>query len=216
MAICKLCNHENPDDSQFCANCGNNLQSTSLESEKVEETKTEEVKTEAPEAAPAAPSETPAGNQPEILAPVTAEVVSQTPAVVPIVPPTGAGAAQQPYVAAEGPNSQHFEGANAVPFNTKDQAAYAQKMLNPNKPDYENVCVLALVFGFLGFFFNPLYLISLTAIILGIIGHANQGSKKTLGMVGWILGLASLCCQLFFDLVCAAATCGWGSIVFCF
>ena len=131
--------------------------------------------------------------------------------------PSGTTVTQpQPYVATQGPNSQYYEPANTVPFNSKDQQAYAQKMANPNKPDYENVCVLAVVFGILGFFFNPLYLSSLAAIVLGIIGHANQGSKKSLGLAGWILGLCALCLQLFFDLFCAAATCGWGSIVFCF
>ena len=47
-----------------------------------------------------------------------------------------------------------------------------------DKPDYQTVCLLALIFGIVGFFFNPLYLVSLTALILGIIGHINMGTKK--------------------------------------
>ena len=186
MAICKLCNHENPDDSQFCANCGNIL----------------DTKNEAP------------ANKPEVLAPVTAEVVSQNPVipVPPVAPQPQMQPQPQPYVAQEGPNSQHYGGPNSVPFNTVDQAAYQKKMLNPNKPDYENLCVIAFVFGILGFFFDPLYLISLAAIIMGIIGHANMGSKKTLGMLGWILGLASLICQIIFDFVCSVSTCGIGLV----
>ncbi|MBP5492778.1 MAG: hypothetical protein J6Y08_08030 [Clostridiales bacterium] len=193
MAICKLCNHENPDDSKFCLNCGNAL---------------EDVISDASAQSAPAP-------QPEVLQPTTAEVISQTPAVIPPapgqLPPQGQSAPQpQPYVAVEGPNSQHYENANSVPFNYRDQQEYAQRMANPNKVDHENVCVLALVFGILGFFFNPLYLISLTAIILGVIGHANQGSKKTLGMIGWILGICSFVTQLILDIFC---TFGFG--IFC-
>ena len=220
MAICKLCNHENPDGMQFCANCGNVLDvSSAAVSEAVSSAtdKPDDILT--PVTTGAVPTSSTASITPpqaETLAPV---------ALVPTAPSAGqqgAGPAQgqapqaQPYVAAQGPNSQYYEPANTVPFNAKDQAAYQQQILRGNRPDYENVCVLALVFGLLGFFFNPLYLVSIAAIVLGIIGHVNNGSKKSLAMVGWILGIASLVIQLFFDFVCAAATCGWGSIVFCF
>ncbi|MBO4474432.1 MAG: hypothetical protein J5750_05895 [Clostridiales bacterium] len=189
MAICKLCNHENPDGMQFCANCGNVLDVSSASAASTSEAGAGT----ASEAASSA-----SDKKDEILTPQT-----QAPQT-------------QPYVASQGPNSQYYEPANTVPFNAKDQAAYQQQLLRGNKPDYENVCVLALVFGILGFFLNPLYLVSVAAIVLGIIGHANNGSKKTLGMVGWILGASSLAVQLLFDFICAATTCGIGSIAICF
>lgn len=182
MAICKLCNHENPDGMQFCANCGNALETAS-----------------------------------EILAPVAA-VPEQQPS--PSQDQGNGAANEQPaaqsYVAMRGPNSQYYEPANTVPFNAKDQQAYQQQMLRGDRPDYENVCVLAFVFGILGFFFNPLYLCSVAAIVLGIIGHVNNGSKKSLALAGWILGICSFAVQLFVDFVCVAATCGIGRIAFCF
>ena len=224
MAICKLCNHENPDGMQFCANCGNALEvSASAVSEAISSAsdKPEEILT--PVTSGAVPTSTT-----ESITPPQAETLT-TVALVPTAPAAGhqgqggaTGAPQpqyqqpQPYVASQGPNSQYYEPANTIPFTTQDQQAYAQRMMNPNKPDYENVSVLAFVFGILGFFFNPLYLVSLAAIVLGIIGHANQGSKKSMAMVGWILGLISLVVQLVFDFICAAATCGIGSIAFCF
>ncbi|MBO4686998.1 MAG: zinc ribbon domain-containing protein [Clostridiales bacterium] len=239
MAICKLCNHENPDGMQFCANCGNALEVSATPAASASD-----VDAGATSEAASSASD----KKEEILTPVTTGTIptsttgSITPppaetlapvALVPTAPAAGqqggtysasqGGASAQgqapqpqPYVASQGPNSQYYEPANTVPFNAKDQAAYQQQLLRGNRPDYENVCVLALVFGILGFFLNPLYLVSVAAIVLGIIGHANNGSKKTLGMVGWILGLSALVVQLFFDFMCAATTCGIGSIAICF
>jgi len=194
MAICKLCHHENPDGVQFCANCGNALETVSV-STSSEHSDSEAVETLVPVAAPGQQAFSSQGQ--------------------------GSGAAEtqpaaRPYVAAQGPNSQYYEPANTVPFNTKDQQAYQQQLLRGDRPDYENVCVLALVFGILGFFFNPLYLCSVAAIVLGIIGHVNNGSKKSLALGGWILGICSFAVQLVVDFVCVAATCGIGRIAFCF
>lgn len=78
-------------------------------------------------------------------------------------------------------------------------------------PDNYNVLsILALVFGCLGFFINPLYVISIVAIILGIIGHVKSIYYKKRAMIGWILGVASLVFQIIFDLVCT-----WGLGIFC-
>lgn len=79
-----------------------------------------------------------------------------------------------------------------------------------DKPDYQTVCLLALIFGIVGFFFNPLYLVSLTALILGIIGHINMGTKKNYALAGWILAIASFIVSLIIDIFC---TMGFG--VFC-
>lgn len=78
------------------------------------------------------------------------------------------------------------------------------------KPDYQTVCLLALIFGIVGFIFNPLYLVSLAALILGIIGHVNMGTKKNYAMIGWILAIVSFVFSLIIDIFC---TMGFG--VFC-
>ena len=105
---------------------------------------------------------------------------------------------QIPYVAAEGPKSRRAETPNTIPFNDKDRKEYEEKLRNPYKTDLENTCVLALIFGFISLVFNPLCVISLVAITLGIIGHVNNGSKKSLAKLGWILGVISLAIQLIF------------------
>ena len=189
MVICRLCQHENPDGTQFCGKCGNVLVT---------------------------------GGEP--LTPSSVSPVSSSSNPSEKEPKTGTGIESQyipksqpePYVAVQGPNSQTYEAPNTIPFNHVDQKEYAEKLANPNKQDYENVSVLAFIFGCVGFLFNPFYLVSLAAIILGIIGHANNGSKKTLAMLGWILGLIALAFQLAFDLFCAAMLFGWGKFLFCY
>lgn len=73
-----------------------------------------------------------------------------------------------------------------------------------NNNDYKTVCLLAMIFGIAAFLINPLYLVSLAGIVLGIIGQINTVNYKTWAMVGWICGAASLVVQFFFDLFCTA------------
>ncbi|MBR2750760.1 MAG: hypothetical protein IKM88_17245 [Lachnospiraceae bacterium] len=178
MPVCKFCQQENPEGSQFCLRCGNNLQGAIL--------------------APATPSTNTTSTQSNGVKPAPA----------PIQPPV----APLPVPSNQGPHSQQFEQPNRIPYNDYDRQQYAQRMANAGRPDYEAVCVLAFVFGVLGFFFDPLYLISLAAIILGIIGHANNGTKKSLGMAGWILGICSCFFQIVMDYICMVSTCGVGAI----
>ena len=191
MVICRLCQHENPDGTQFCGKCGNVLVTGG--------------ETLTPSSVSLSKSST--GNAPEGAssdAPVSGSSSSgQTPQseYIPQSQP-------EPYVAVQGPNSQTYEPPNTIPFNHVDQKEYAERLANPDKPDYENVSVLAFIFGFVGFLFNPLYLVSLAAIVLGVIGHVNNGSKKSLAKIGWILGLIALITQVIISLLFAALTFG--------
>lgn len=183
MPICNYCKHENPDGRAFCENCGAILKADMP----------------ATPQSPVLPVQTP------VVPPVMSQTnIPQSPNTLPQqnIPQQGIpqqpygqplpNGQQVPYCAQEGPNSQKFEPANTVPFNAKDQQAYAEKLNSPYKEDYENVSVLAFILGWVSFFFNPLLLTSLAAIILGIIGHVNQGSKKKLAKIGWILGVIAL------------------------
>jgi len=221
MKICRLCQHENPDGSQFCATCGNNLSGDLL---------TPPVSAPASPVSPVPPavpapvsSQTPAQplSQPQ---PVSSMIPQspvqnsnpgpQSPYQSPSgqLPPQGQYTRTSVYGSQQGPYSQQFESPNTIPFNERDRQEYARRMADTGRQDYESVCVLAFVFGLVGFLFNPLYLISLAAIILGVVGHSNNGSKKTLGMLGWILGIISLFVQMVFDYLCAVSTCGIGAI----
>lgn len=175
MAVCKYCKNDNPEGVTFCKNCGNTLEKELPKNENVQSS-----------AAPVVPMPVP------VEKPMTEEPS------YPGTPSLGKAPEQVPYVAVEGPNSQHFEKANTVPFNDKDRAEYEEKLRHPHKVDLENTCVLALIFGFISLVFNPLCINSLVAITLGIIGHVNNGSKKSMAKLGWILGVISLIIQVIF------------------
>ena len=190
MVICRLCQHENPDGTQFCGKCGNVLETGT------------EVLTPSSASSASNPSSSSAGNAPQ-----GASSGSPIPGAIPQAVETPRSQ-PEPYVAVEGPHSQTYEPPNTIPFNHVDQKEYAERLANPDKPDYENVSVLAFIFGFVGFLFNPLYLVSLAAIVLGVIGHVNNGSKKSLAKIGWILGLIALITQVIISLLFAALTFG--------
>lgn len=185
MAICKYCKQDNPDGKKFCMNCGAQMVNpiSRIPNEQIEMPLPVEPAQQALPQESVSPNPIPQHTDPQQN-----------------VPPQ-----PQPYVAQEGPNSQHFEPANTIPFNAKDQQEYAEKLNNPDKVDHENISVMAFVLGWVCLFFNPLLLVSLTAIILGIIGHANQGSKKKLAKIGWILGLIGLVVHLTLKILAALA-----------
>ncbi len=69
----------------------------------------------------------------------------------------------------------------------------------PPSGDYKTVCILALIFGCVAIVFDPFYLTSIAAIVLGIIGHVNSKYSKNLAIAGWILGIVSICIQIPID-----------------
>lgn len=186
MTVCKYCKNENPEGVTFCKNCGNTLE--------------KELPKSGPSQDPSVISGSASASAPVIPMPVPVEKPYTEEPSYPGTPTPPQTSGQIPYVAAEGPNSRRAETPNTIPFNDKDRKEYEEKLRNPYKTDLENTCVLALIFGFISLVFNPLCVISLVAITLGIIGHVNNGSKKSLAKLGWILGLISLVIQLIFFL----------------
>ncbi len=186
MTVCKYCKNENPEGVTFCKNCGNTLE--------------KELPKSGPAQDPSVISASSSASAPVIPMPVPVEKPYTEEPSYPGTPTPPQTPGQIPYVAAEGPNSRRAETPNTIPFNDKDRKEYEEKLRNPYKTDLENTCVLALIFGFISLVFNPLCVISLVAITLGIIGHVNNGSKKSLAKLGWILGVISLAIQLIFFL----------------
>ena len=76
--------------------------------------------------------------------------------------------------------------------------------------DYKTVCLLAMILGIVSFFINPLYLVSIAAIVLGIIGHVKSFAYKNWAIAGWICGGAGLIVQIFVDIFCT-----FGLGIFC-
>lgn len=85
----------------------------------------------------------------------------------------------------------------------QQQTYYQQPQPVPNgappSGDYKTVCILALIFGCVAIVFDPFYLTSIAAIVLGIIGHLNSKYSKNLAIAGWILGIVSICIQIPID-----------------
>lgn len=85
----------------------------------------------------------------------------------------------------------------------QQQTYYQQPQPVPNSAppsgDYKTVCILALIFGCVAIVFDPFYLTSIAAIVLGIIGHLNSKYSKNLAIAGWILGIVSICIQIPID-----------------
>ena len=76
------------------------------------------------------------------------------------------------------------------------------------------VAVASLVCGIAGFFCNPLSLVCLAAIVLGIVGLATAGSRpKGTAVAGLCLGIAGAICQFIADLILSVFTLGMSFIV---
>ncbi len=67
------------------------------------------------------------------------------------------------------------------------------------KKDYTGICTWSLILGITAFFCNPLYLMPIAAIVLGIVGIVNGGSRKGLAIAGLICGLVAIPVQIFLD-----------------
>ena len=77
------------------------------------------------------------------------------------------------------------------------------------KKKHSGVAIAALICGIAGFFFNPLYAVTLAAIVLGIIGIATAKDRpKGLAVTGLVLGCIALPTQLGIDLVMSVFTFG--------
>ncbi len=187
MAVCKYCKHDNPEGVSFCRNCGNSLDKEFSKSDSAQDPSLNSAGMSSPSAS-------------VIPMPLPVEKPYTEEPSYPGTPTPPKTPEQVPYVAAEGPNSRRSEEANTIPFNDKDRKEYEEKLRNPYKTDLENTCVLAMIFGFVSLVFNPVCVTSLVAITLGIIGHINNGSKKSLAKLGWILGAIALVIQLIFFL----------------
>lgn len=90
-------------------------------------------------------------------------------------------------------------------YQQQQQQAYYQnpQPVNaaPANGDYRTVCILALIFGCVAMVFDPFYLTSIAAIVLGVIGHLNSKFSKGMAIAGWILGIVSICVQIPIDIL---------------
>ncbi|MBQ2755399.1 MAG: hypothetical protein IJF27_01865 [Oscillospiraceae bacterium] len=79
----------------------------------------------------------------------------------------------------------------------------------PQQPKNNGVALASLICGIVAFILNPLYLISVAAIITGIIGIANaNGAPKGKAVAGIILAVIATAFQFTLDLILSVFTFG--------
>ena len=83
-----------------------------------------------------------------------------------------------------------------------------------NNSSKDSLAIASLVLGIVGIFVNPLYLISVLAIIFGAIGMSSEvhGGKAKAGL---ILGIVGIFVQIVVDLILTIFTAGMGGVSFC-
>ena len=72
----------------------------------------------------------------------------------------------------------------------------------------------ALICGILALFVNPMYIISLVAIITGFVGISAKPENKSSAIGGLILGFVSLFIQLIADIIITIFSFGFGFFSF--
>lgn len=84
------------------------------------------------------------------------------------------------------------------------------QMYTPDPKKQENTpALVSLICGIAGFVINPLYLVSLTAFIAGIVGIVGaKGRPKGKAVAGMLLACSAFAVQLVVDFILAFFTFG--------
>ncbi len=83
----------------------------------------------------------------------------------------------------------------------------------PQSTGGEGLAITGMILGIVAFVFNPIYIVSILAIVFGAIGL--KSSKKGMATAGLICGIASFVGQLTFDVVFTILTLGGGIFSCC-
>lgn len=112
------------------------------------------------------------------------------------------------------PNPENDRNSSSVPPAFTPPPAPPVTPAGGDKKE-SGVGLAALICGIVCFFFNPMYAVSLAAVILGIVGIARAGkdSPKTMAIIGLCLGGASMLVSVIIDIILIPFT--WG-LSFCF
>ncbi len=79
----------------------------------------------------------------------------------------------------------------------------------------KTIGLVSLILGAVAFIFNPIYGMSIAAIITGIVGIATAGGRpKTKATIGLVLGIVSILIQCIVDSLITIFTMGFGGISF--
>ncbi len=84
---------------------------------------------------------------------------------------------------------------------------------NPQPGQYEGLALAAMIVGIASFFINTLYIVSIVAIVLGIVALAKHTTKKGFAITGLICGSVALMYQFILDIILIPFT--FGMSFFC-
>ena len=118
-------------------------------------------------------------------------------------------------------NENNFDNV-VEPVNNVAQENYTQQEFSQtdssqgdNKDSKDTLSITSLILGIVGFLVNPLYIVSVLAIIFGAIGMNSNGVHKDKGKIGMILGIIAICVQVVVDFILTILTAGAGGVSFC-
>ena len=92
----------------------------------------------------------------------------------------------------------------------QNQQYQSQSQIPEQKPKNNGFAIAALVCGLISFFINPVYTVSLAAIILGIVALAKKNDSKAMSIIGIVLGAVSIAFGVVVDLLLTIFTAGAG------
>ena len=79
----------------------------------------------------------------------------------------------------------------------------------------DGICLAALICGLISIFIDPLYLVSIAAVVLGVVGLSGAYEKRGMAIAGIILGGASIVVQIILDIIVTIFSGGIGLFSFC-
>ena len=82
------------------------------------------------------------------------------------------------------------------------------------QPQSNNTALASFLFGIGSFFFNPIYLVSIAAIIFSIFGMSGNKPSKELAIAGLMLGIISAVLGFSIDLLFTVFSFGLGCCSF--
>ncbi len=100
-------------------------------------------------------------------------------------------------------------------YNNGNGYSYADEYSGEPQKN-SGVGIAAMICGIVAFFIDPLYVTSLAALIMGIIGVCDKTHKKGMAIAGIILAVVSGICQIMMDIFLTVFSAGIGTFsLFC-
>lgn len=203
MKTCPICGAVNEDENKFCQSCGSSMSNdpviTPDNASKVEDA--EFIELPKSDAAPTENTVNPMFNQPTDT-PVAEAPVNSTPTEPqPEAPQTTYGSIPEPQFNPGAQSQQTNQNMNA---NGQPQYTYNVNVQAPTQPasnGYDTCGLIGFICAIVSFVLDPIYLVTLAAVVLCIIGIVGAKKNKVLSIVGLCIAPVAFIGQLIFDIL---------------